>query len=218
MTSAVTTCDTLGLRSTIVSFAWVFDLVEPDLSRRRAALNRHRELLAAANAAQRRVNAIWAQTGSVAPRQPPFAAAIEQARAVVRANRDATLFGRLPDPRYAVLFLQWEARYPDEWREASRWTWSHWGTKEGLLRWFASTGVPEQVRADVAELVLGAVQRPYWCKDWWYAALVRHVADPEFLDRVRRIDDARAEFLLHVAANPGQPLTRNSFRLHRLLR
>ena len=87
MTSAVTTCDTLGLRSTIVSFAWVFDLVEPDSSRRRAALNRHRELLAAANAAQRRVNAIWAQTGSVAPRQPPFAAAIEQARAVVRANR-----------------------------------------------------------------------------------------------------------------------------------
>jgi hypothetical protein len=138
---------------------------------------------------------------------------------VVRATRNATLFGPISagDARYGVLFLQWEARYPDEWREASRWTWSHWGTKEGLLRWFASAGVPDIVKKDVAELVLDAVQRPYRCKDWWYAALVRHVADPAFRQRLSHLAGARARFLEHVAANPDLPLTRNSFRLYTVL-
>jgi hypothetical protein len=197
----------------------MFDLIEADEDKRRAALNRHRELLAASHAALRRVNKIWAQTGLFAPRQPPFEFAMEQARAVFRANRDATLFGPMSagDARYAVLFLQWEARYPDEWREASRWTWSHWGRKEGVLRWFASTGVPEFLKEDVADLVLSAIQRPYRCKDWRYAALVRHVADPVFVERLSRLTDTRARFLLHVAANPDQRLTKNSWRLYKVL-
>jgi hypothetical protein len=194
------------------SLAWVFGLIDADESRRHAALSRHRELLDASNAALRQVNEIWAQIGSFAPNSPPYRA--------FREFRNRTLFGPISagDARYGVLFLQWEARYPDEWREASRWTWSHWGTKESVLRRFATAGVPGILKADVAELVLDAIQRPYRCKDWWYARLVPHVADPAFLDRLSQLTDARAQFLLHVAANPEQPITRNSFRLYRVRR
>ena len=202
----------------MVEHAWAFDLVDPDDGRRHAALDRHRALLEAASAALCRMNEIWARTGSFAPADRPSAAAMDQAHAEFRANRDGTLFGPISarDARYAVLFLRWEARYPDEWRAASPWTWSHWGTKEGLLRWFATAGVPGAVRADVAELILDALRRPYRCKDWRYAALLRHVADPSLLDRIRLLagGDRRARFLLHVAAHPGERITMNSYRLY----
>ena len=186
---------------------WHFDLIADDEDTRHAALNRHRALLEASNAALRRVNELWAQTGSFEPETQPYRE--------FRENRNRTLFGPISanDPAYAVLFLQWEARYPDEWREASRWTWSHWGAKENVLRWFARSGVPNAVKHDVAELVLDAVQRPYRCKDWRYAALVRHLAEPALVDRLSAIDDGRARYLLHLAANPDERITRNSFRL-----
>jgi hypothetical protein len=67
--------------------------------------------------------------------------------------------------------------------------WSPWGTKESLLRRLDRNGVPEPVRPQIADLVVSAIQRPYRCKDWMYARLVRHITGPPFLDRIKALCD-----------------------------
>jgi hypothetical protein len=52
-----------------MNLSWVFDLVHTDPDQRRAALSRHHDLLAEANAAQQWINRVRAQAGSWAPTQ-----------------------------------------------------------------------------------------------------------------------------------------------------
>jgi hypothetical protein len=96
--------------------------------------------------------------------------------------------------------------------------WSPWGTKEDLLRALGRNGVPEEVRPQVTDLIVAALQRPYRCKDWGYARLVRHVSDAQFISRIETLLDAddplirlRAQFILHVVEHPAHNITRMSW-------
>jgi len=203
--------------------AWVFDLVESDARRRHAALERHRRLLEAALEGRARMNAVWAAAGVPAPTRPPsVAAAWERAQVAYESHWDQTVLGpvqaflaaRVPDAyarltRYALLFLEWEALQPAEWREAGRAAWSPWTAKELILARLAREGVPAGHRSAVADLVVLALRRDYRCKDWRYAAVARHVDG----DRLRRRvgDGPRARFVLHLLDHPAEPVTRTSW-------
>jgi hypothetical protein len=198
---------------------------------RRNALERHRSSIEEAFDGLRRMNDIRARTGSFAPAEPHLAAEMDQARAAFRYNGNQTLFGLLDSlwdddqevrERYApfvLLYLVWEGRCPDDWREPANNMWSAWGRKESVLHALAKRGVPAAIRPQVTDLVVDVVRRRYRCKDWMYAGLVRHVGDEWFHERVRGLllDDEpvvrqRAEFLLHVAAHAEVRVTRKSWR------
>lgn len=203
--------------------SWVFDLVADDEALRHEALSRHRALLAAAAEALRRYNEVW--WGRTEPRRTPD---MDREWAEFRRLRERTIFGPVgefvqsqgtAEAPFAVLYLRWETERPGEWAAPGSWMWSPWTTKEVVLRTLMRGGVPERVRPPVADLIVAAVRRPYRCKDWMYAGLVRHVADPPFLARIealRDVDDPsvahRAQFLLHIAANPTQPVKRATWQ------
>ena len=86
--------------------------------------------------------------------------------------------------------LRWEASYPDDWGAGESWMWSPWTGKEVVLRRLDRGGVPDPVRSQVADLVLAAMRRPYRCKDWMYAPLVRHIRDDALVSRLDAMLDA----------------------------
>lgn len=86
-----------------------------------------------------------------------------------------------------------------------------------LLRWLDRGGVPEQVQPQIDDLIIAALERPYRCKDWMYARLVRHVLDMPFVDEIEALLDAedplarlRAQFIPYVARNPQRGIKRVS--------
>ena len=214
--------------------SWLFDLVCEDERRRVAALARHRESLEAAGAALDRLNEVWARAGSWVPEQADLSAEMDQARAAVDWHLDQTLCGPVAafvglQPSgsvthvlyapFAVLFLRWEAWYPVEWREPDSWWRSPWTTKAAVLARFAAEGVPDGVLTDLTELVAAAVRRPYRCKDWLYAGLVRHIPDAvlrrtlaPMVDAVDPLTRFRVQFLADLSDDPGRRVTRRSWR------
>ncbi|MEU8234854.1 hypothetical protein AB0C12_35125 [Actinoplanes sp. NPDC048967] len=188
---------------------WLFGLVSPDDARRAAALARHDALLAEAWQSRRRADHIVLRQGFN--------------RAVVHTAQrrlDLTLDGLIgafcaaQDPAvrahyapYAVLYLRWEERFLPELRRS--WGCSPWTTKEVVLRDFIRDGVPAEQEADLAELTMAALRRPYRCKDWMYAGLLRHVAPPA--GQLAELDDERAGFVRHVLAHPERTITRTSY-------
>ncbi|MEH0845302.1 hypothetical protein V6U81_23210 [Micromonospora sp. CPCC 205711] len=215
-------------------YSWLFDLVAADHVVRRQALARHQALLAAARGALRRWNALWAVADPATRTQPQLVAALDQVHAERRWHEEQTLRAPVdaflrsaPDDGvaqalwapFAVLYLRWEADYPDEWRAPGSWGWSPWTTKAVLLRRLDRRGLPEEIRPQIAELVLSALERPYRCKDWMYACLVRHLDEPLFLNRVEMLVSAddplvrlRAQFVLDAAEHCEQRVTRTSWR------
>ncbi|MFG2109805.1 hypothetical protein [Micromonospora chersina] len=215
-------------------YSWLFDLVAVDPVIRHRALARHQAILAAASDALHHSNALWAAHYRSRSSQTRLGAALDQARADFRWHQEQTIYGPLhalrgaPDgdevaralwAPFAVLYLRWEAECPDEWGAPESWMWSRWGTKEGVLRRLDRGGLPEDIQPQIAELILAALRRPYRCKDWAYACLVRHLDDPPFLHEVEMLASAddpavqlRAQFVLHVAAHPEQRITRTSWR------
>ncbi|MFG2007828.1 hypothetical protein ACGFNF_01990 [Micromonospora sp. NPDC048868] len=215
-------------------YSWLFDLVAVDPAVRHHALDRHQALLAAASDALHLSNGLWAAHHRSRSGQARLAARLDQARADFRWHQAQTIHGPLdafrdaPDDDHAgrarwapivALYLRWEAEYPDEWGAPESWMWSRWGTKEVLLRRLDRGGIPETVRPQIAELILAALRRPYRCKDWLYASLVRQLHDSPFLHEVGMLTSAddplvrlRAQFVLHVAAHPEQTPTRTSWR------
>ncbi len=215
-------------------YSWTSDLIAPDDEVRHRALRRQQALVATAAEALRRYNGVWAQAGTPAPSEPHLVAQMDQARADFGWHRDQSLEGPVEafclsgpgDPAaellyapYAVLSLQWETSYPSEWGARESWMWSPWTGKEVLLRRLDRGGVPDPVRSQVADLVLAAVRRPYRCKDWMYAPLVRHIRDDAFVSRLDAMLDAddplvrlRARFVGQVAAHPQRRVKRVSWR------
>jgi hypothetical protein len=112
-----------------------------------------------------------------------------------------------PGLPYAVLYLQWESRYPDEWFAHAK----SWGTKKGLLDTFARAGreFPAEVRRRLVGLIVDAVCREHRCEDVGYARLARAVDGADLrirLDAVAGGPDpahrARAGYLLWVLEHP----------------
>jgi hypothetical protein len=215
---------------------WLFDFIDPDPARRRAARLRYDRYIAEWSEAVRREYAVWWSNGrsydfSAAP---ALDAAFERHIAERQAALDNTFYGvvrsfekaswhadqtatfELLAP-YAVLFLQWEAAYPAEWREAA--PWSPWGTKQQILRSFIRAGVPPLNRAHLVELVTHAVSREQRCEDRWYAALARRLDGSQLraaLDECRKSADGvvrlRAEYVLTVLNDAEMPVTLASWR------
>ncbi|MGI3198032.1 hypothetical protein ACRJ4W_03900 [Streptomyces sp. GLT-R25] len=82
-----------------------------------------------------------------------------------------------PGLPYALLFLEWEARYPEEWTRHAK----AWGTKEGLIRDLATDAVGQDpvARTKLIDLVEIVVRRAYRCKDREYVRIARVVdGDP----------------------------------------
>jgi hypothetical protein len=215
-------------------YSWAFDLIAPDDEVRHRAVRRQRASVAAAVAALRWSNRVWAEAGTCVPSEPHLAAQMDQATADFRWHRYQSLEGPvetfcLSGPRdpaaellyapYAVLSLRWEALYPRDWGARESWLWSPWTGKEVLLRRLDRGGIPDAVRSQVADLVLAAVRRPYRCKDWMYAPLVRHLRDDAFVSRLDALLDAddplvrlRAQFVRQVAAHPQRRVKRVSWQ------
>jgi hypothetical protein len=175
---------------------WMFELVARDDAVRDRALARHRALVAARHREQTIFgvfDAFWVWDADIATRS-----------------------GCAP---FVVLYLNWENRYPREWQARESNMSSPWTVKEVLLRRLDRGGVPEEIRPQVAELIMDALQRPYRCKDWLYAPLVQQVADARFLDRVAVLLESedpltrlRARFVRHIVEHPAERVTRTSWR------
>ena len=172
--------------------AWMFDLISEDDLVRRRALTRHRTLVASDTDA----SSHWSGGAKTI-----FAYNEAFLYAHQRVNSFRPAYWPL-----VLLYLWWETRYPDEWRSRESNTWSPWTRKEGLLRQLGRYGMPDEVRPEAAELILAAIQRPYRCKDWMYALVVRHVLDTAFRDRATALADAhdplvrlRAQYVLDLA-------------------
>lgn len=176
--------------ATPASTDWLNDLISPEDSKRQEAVRRHAKLARDAQAALQSVNEIWRAAGqNWQPTDPGLAARMDQAHA---AFRNATaqqlpalavtwLHGhRRPDGagdvRFALLYLQWETLYPQDWRAAH--TWSPWHLKKHLLKDFTRTAglQPPNVRHALRDLVLEAVQRQHRCEDQGYGPLARDPA------------------------------------------
>ncbi|HVK22846.1 MAG TPA: hypothetical protein VM677_15930 [Actinokineospora sp.] len=208
--------------------SWIFDLIAPDDAVRERALRCNREAVEHATEAQHWINWVWHMARTPVPTDPKLAAEMDQARAAHRWFTNQSIYGQLgrfcdDDPLvrelygpFVLLFLEWESRYPDQWRTAG--SYSPWGSKEGLLANLTRWGVPEGIRPGLRDLVIVVLRRPYRCKDWMFAPLVRRLADDAFLVRIRELladpdplTRLRAEFVLHVVADPEIPVRRKTW-------
>lgn len=198
---------------------WMLDLIARDAVVRQRALSRHQALLAATVEAWNRW--LQARADSSVRTAPRLTAEKDQAWAAFRSAEGQTMYPAILERRapYLVLFLRWEARYPQEWGALGSWRSSPWGVKEVVLSHFDRNGVPGRHRGPIADLIIAALGRPYRCKDWRYAALVRHVVDKPFLARVEALHEAddplvrlRARFVTHVARHPEQRVKQGSWQ------
>jgi hypothetical protein len=210
--------------------SYVFDLTNSHARRRRRALERHAQHVEDVLDALTRQNEIWRQAGgNRAPTNPGLAAAMDQVGAEGRDASAHTLPGivymflqtrwnaasRADYERlapYAVLYLQWETLFPEEWREAN--LYSPWKTKKQVLRGFAKAGAPQACQGQLIELLAAAIRREHRCEDGGYPALARRVDGPELrsmlADAAGSTDPLvrlRAEYVLWVAENPRAPVT-----------
>jgi hypothetical protein len=116
---------------------------------------------------------------------------------------------------YALLYLRWEALFPDEWFAYAK----GWGTKRGLLSLFtrASNDVPDTVVDQLIDLVVLAARREHRCKDVGYARLARALDRPQLRARLAAIADQpieparlRAGYLLWLLDLPDAPQPKKS--------
>ena len=213
---------------------YVFDRIGSDPDRRAQALARDAEQVVVMRRALERQHEIWFRAGkSWRPSDVALAAAMDQAMAERSAAVARTLHGivvkfvharwagdaddhvRLAP--YAVLFLQWETAFPEQWRSARES--ASWGLKKHVLRRFVQAGVPAQFQSDVVELVMQAVGREHRCEDQGYPAVARVVDGPELrsrLDAASRSEDPlvrlRAEWVRWVIDHPAAPVTAAGWR------
>ncbi|MGV9311737.1 hypothetical protein ACWDR0_06030 [Streptomyces sp. NPDC003691] len=124
-------------------------------------------------------------------------------------------FGTWPGLPYALLFLEWEVKYPQEWTRHAK----AWGTKENLIRRMAVAHHDETVRTRLVELVETVVQRPYRCKDREYVRVARAVDGDDLrgrLEAASRSDNPWAQrhagYVLRLLDRPEVPNTRHVWR------
>ncbi|MET9224485.1 hypothetical protein [Lentzea sp. NPDC003310] len=175
---------------------WMFDLIAEDDVVRDQALTRHRELAA-------RRCGVWHWSDGERTTLwyvDRFEYAQEPAE-------------KLECWRHVALYLRWETRFPDEWRHSD--VCSAWTRKGALLTHLGKHGAPPEARREAADLLLDVLHRPYRCKDWMFARLVRHVDCRDRLAGLADADDLtvrlRARFLLDLADRPGLNITRKTW-------
>lgn len=171
---------------------WTYGLIAPDNVERGAALVRLDEARAEAQKAHAQYNEYWIQASrsdaETLFRAPEVVAARARADDVESRCLPEALWltGPADDIRtcpqlsFALLFLEWEARYPEEWTEHAK----AWGTKQSLIRSVAVSGHSEVVTEKLIDLVELVVQRAYRCKDREYVRVARAVDGDELRTRL----------------------------------
>lgn len=197
---------------------WAYGLIADDPAVRAAALVRLAEAERNTRDALDRYSRTWRRRYS--PRRKAARRNYEEIRTY--ALPDA-LWDRPTDPdivtwpglSYALLFLEWEARYPQEWTRHAK----AWGTKQDLIRVLAVAHHEEAVRTKLADLIEIVVQRPYRCKDREYVRAARAVDSDDLRTRLRtaaRSDNPWAQrhagYVLWLLDHPEVPNTRHVWR------
>lgn len=203
---------------------WAYGLLAEDPAERALALERQRQSQRDVHDAWRRSHDLWASKRTPAAYAPDIDAAALAAHRAYRAAQvkalpeafwaagpppgEVTAWPGLP---YALLYLEWEARHPEEWTRLSK----HWGTKQSLIRRLAVPDHGPRTRAKLIDLTIAAVSRPYRCKDREYARLARVLDCPELRVRLSAVADAldpwgrvHAGYVLHLMDHPSLPNSR----------
>ncbi|GGX89410.1 hypothetical protein [Streptomyces fructofermentans] len=212
---------------------WAYGLISDDPDERAAALRRLDSGRKVADEAQARASDAWHAARALGLdsaahwREPGFRRAREECdrlKALVlpdalwdggrRGDGGTAAWAGLP---YALLFLEWEARYPAEWTLHAK----AWGTKEALVRDLAAPSVVRDplVRDKLIDLIEIVVKRAHRCKDRVYVSAARAVDGDDLrgrLDRARRSDDPwarlHAGYVLWLLDRPELPNTRHVWR------
>ncbi|MFG2129891.1 hypothetical protein ACGFNV_19095 [Streptomyces sp. NPDC048751] len=203
--------------------AWAYGLIATDPGERAAALVRLASAKREVESAFLRSNKAWLPT-------PRLRFKARDRRAAQKAYAEAAshclpeaLWGRpasgelstwagLP---FALLFLEWEARYPQEWTQHAK----AWGTKQSLIRELATADHEDHVRTKLVDLVDLAVQRVYRCKDREYVRVARGVDGVELRGRLHKAQRSgspwaqiHAGYVLWLLDNPEVPNTRHVWK------
>ncbi|MFG2652466.1 hypothetical protein [Streptomyces sp. NPDC048436] len=206
---------------------WTYDLIAPDDIERGVALARLDAARAEAHEALVQYNQAWVQasrTGAGPLFCEPVVVAAREAydAAGSRCLPEALHFvpytddiGMSPQLPFALLFLEWEARYPLEWQRHAK----AWGTKQGLIRRLAVGGRSEATTEKLIDLVELVVRRAYRCKDREYVRVARAVDGDELRTRLNRARHSHspwaqlhAGYVLWLLDHPEIPNTRHVWR------
>lgn len=183
-------------------YGWVHELTDDRPAVRAQALARHRELL---NRALHR--GYGARTGTLADPVRAFNGLVPPRWSNAPGTPDPGGYSRLAP--FGLLFLQWEQRFPGEWRSAG-WPFSPWSEKESVLRAFCA-GVPSPLATGALEdLLIAAVRRTQRCQDRGYWHLARRLDTPGLRGRLAgataesETARLRAGFVLWLLDHPGE--------------
>lgn len=178
-------------------YDWVYELIDADPAVRASALARHNALLD-------EWQGYGESSGTLLDLVTSFSG-------WWRASRQPDL------APYALLFLQWELRFPEEWRDS--WCNSPWSAKEGVLKAFCGDGPTPQTAAPLEDLVIGTVRRVQRCQDRWYWRLARVIDSPSLRARLVEAghDDEertrlRARYLLWLMDHPAANINSAGWR------
>ncbi|MEV0222353.1 hypothetical protein [Streptomyces sp. NPDC050704] len=211
---------------------WAYGLIADDPGERAAALERLAAERKKVDSALGRFNEAWSTAnrleleGDARCRDVLWSGAYEEYKRVKGHVLPDALWdgeqhdeGAVPWPGlpYALLFLEWEARYPEEWTRHAK----AWGTKQAVIRDLAKAAVGGDpvVRAKLIDLVEVVVRRAYRCKDREYVRVARAVDGDELRDRLGRARDSEnpwarlhAGYVLWLLDRPEVPNTRHVWR------
>ncbi|MGW7252886.1 hypothetical protein [Streptomyces sp. NPDC054834] len=200
---------------------WAYGLISPSPAERSAALDRLDHARGETDAALARYNDAW--------RLPvPWLLVSRRRRSAREAYDEAASrclpealwsrhthhgdIGTWPGLPFALLFLEWEARCPQEWTAHAK----AWGTKQSLIRDLAKTSHAPGPRAKLVDLLDVIVQRPYRCKDREYVRVARAVDGDELRTRLTRARGSEqpwarlhAGYVLWLLDHPELPNTRH---------
>lgn len=197
---------------------WAYGLIASDPADRAAALVRLADVERTTQDAWDRLNRTWRRRYSLGRR-----AADRNYREVLRYSLPGGLWDRpagsdivaWPGLPYVLLFLEWEARYPQEWTRHAK----AWGAKQRLIRDVAVAHQDETVRTKLVDLIEIVVQRPYRCKDREYVRVARAVDSDDLRGRLEtavRSDTPwarrHAGYVLWLLDHPEVPNTRHVWR------
>ncbi|MFB6873198.1 hypothetical protein [Streptomyces sp. NPDC056323] len=203
---------------------WAFGLIADDPAERAAALAQLDGARRNAWVALDRFNELWQLTRPLGPQEQYQEPAFRRAFEVYRDVRSRSLPDGLweegalgPGLPYALLFLEWEARFPREWTEHAK----AWSTKQWLIRSLAVADHDhdQPTRAKLTDLVEIVVQRAHRCKDREYARVARAVDGEDLRHRLGTAAASanpwarlHADYVLWLLDRPEVPITRYVWR------
>ncbi|WP_030240528.1 hypothetical protein [Streptomyces sp. NRRL S-350] len=206
---------------------WAFGLISDNPAARAAALERLAEAQGKVADALGRFNEVWLLTRPLGVDgqygAPALRRACQKYQQAQRGSLPDGVWGRplsgdvakWPGLPYALLFLEWEARYPQEWTRHAK----SWGTKQSLIRDLARAQQDEAVKEKLTDLVEIVVRRAYRCKDREYVRVARAVDSADLRGRLGRAVDSdspwarcQAGYVLRLLEHPDLPNTRHVWR------